>query len=94
MDQLNKHAPIKSKIVRANNAPYMNKMLAKAVMTRSTCNKYLKLPTDINNAAYKKHMNYCIKLFKTEKKKYYNFDNTSITDNKKVWKTVKPCFIR
>ena len=29
MDQLNKHAPIKSKIVRANNAPYMNKMLAK-----------------------------------------------------------------
>ena len=48
MDRLNKHAPIKSKIVRANNAPYMNKTLAKAVMTRSTLyNKYLILPTDI-----------------------------------------------
>ena len=58
MDQLNKHAPIKSKIVRATNAPYMNKTLAKAVMTRSKLhNKYIKLPTDINNAAYKKHRN-------------------------------------
>ena len=27
MDQLNKHAPIKSKIIRANNAPFMNKIL-------------------------------------------------------------------
>ena len=94
MDQLNKHASIKSKIVRANNAPYMNKTLAKAVTTRSTLrNKYLKLPTDINNAANKKHRNYCVKLFKTEKKKYYNnLDNTSITDNNIFLKTVKPCF--
>ena len=72
----------------------MNKTLAKAVMARSTLrNKYLKLPTDINNAAYKKLRNYCVKLFKTDKKKYYNnLDITSITDNKNVWKTVKPCF--
>ena len=72
----------------------MNKTLAKAVMTRSKLrNKYLKLPTDINNAAYKKHWNYCVKLFKMEKKKYYNnLDNTSITDNNIFWKTVKPCF--
>ena len=56
-------------IVRANNAPYMNKTLTKAVMTRSTLrNEYLKLPTDINNAAGNKHRNYCVKLFKTEKK--------------------------
>ena len=94
MDQLNRHVPIKSKIVRANNAPYMNKTLAKAVTIRSTLrNKYLKLPTDINNAAYKKHRNYCVKLFKTEKKKYYNnLDNTSITDYINLWKTIKPCF--
>ena len=54
MDQLNKHAPVKSKIIRANNAPFMNKILAKAVMIRSKLhNKYLKFPTDINNAAFK-----------------------------------------
>ena len=29
------HVPMKEKIVRANNAPFMNKTLAKAVMTRS-----------------------------------------------------------
>ena len=33
---LNKHAPIKTKIVRANNAPYMNKTLSKPIMNRST----------------------------------------------------------
>ena len=90
MDQLNKHAPVKSKIIRANNAPFMNKILAKAVMIRSKLhNKYFKFPTDINNAAFKKQRNYCVKLFRTEKKKYYNnLDNTSITDNKKFWKTI------
>ena len=93
MDQLNKHAPVKSKIIRANNAPFMNKILAKDVMIRSKLhNKYLKFPTDINNGAFKKQRNYCVKLFRTEKKKYYNLDNTSITDNKKFWKTIKPVF--
>ena len=32
---LNKHAPIKTKYIRANNAPFMNKTLSKAIMTRS-----------------------------------------------------------
>ena len=34
-DILNKHAPIKTKTVWANNAPFMNKTLSKAIMTRS-----------------------------------------------------------
>ena len=68
MDQLNKYAEIKSKIIRANNAPNMNKTLAKAVMTRSKLhNKYLKLPTIVNNAAYKKHRNYCVKTIQNGK---------------------------
>ena len=40
---LNTHAPMKTKYIRANNAPFMNKVLSKAVMTRSRLrNKYLK----------------------------------------------------
>ena len=35
MEKLEKHAPMKKKIVRANNAPFMNKVLSKAVMNRS-----------------------------------------------------------
>lgn len=34
MSILNKHAPMKEKLVRANNSPFMNKMLTKAIMTR------------------------------------------------------------
>ena len=35
MMELNKLAPIKEKYVRANNAPYVNKTLSKAIMNRS-----------------------------------------------------------
>ena len=35
MELLNKHAPLKTKYVRANNAPFMCKKLSKAIMTRS-----------------------------------------------------------
>ena len=32
---INKHAPLKNKTIRGNQAPFMNKELAKAIMTRS-----------------------------------------------------------
>ena len=41
---LNKHAPMKTKYIRANNSPFMNKELSKAIMVRSRLrNKSLKL---------------------------------------------------
>ena len=40
---LNKHAPIKTKVIRGNQAPYITKAYAKAVMRRSELKtKYLK----------------------------------------------------
>ena len=40
---LNKHAPIKSKQIRGNQAPFMNKSLSKIIMQKSKVrNKYLK----------------------------------------------------
>ena len=42
---INKYAPMKEKRVRANNSPFMNKILSKAVMKRSRLrHKYLKNP--------------------------------------------------
>ena len=38
---LNKHAPIKRKIMRFNNNPFMSKSLRKAIMYRSKLKKYL-----------------------------------------------------
>ena len=43
MKVLNRHAPFKNKILRANHSSYMSKTLRKAIMRRSYLeNKYLK----------------------------------------------------
>ena len=40
----NKHAPLKKKIIRGNDAPFMTKELRKAIMNRSRSkHKYLKI---------------------------------------------------
>ena len=92
MSVLDEHAPVKQKTIRANHAPYMTKALRKAIMKRSELRtKYYKNPTDFNLQKFKKHRNFCSKLYKKERKKYYNnLDLKNIEDNKKFWKTVKP----
>ena len=61
MTTLAKHAPMKKKLVRANNAPFMNKTLTKSVMLRSRLrNKFNKSPTVENEAAYKIQRNLCV----------------------------------
>ena len=94
LETLNKYAPTKTKQIRANNAPFMNRTLSKAVMTRSRLrNKYLKTPNPSNKTAYNKYRNFCVRLFKKEKKNYYeNINVKDFRDNKKFWKLVKPFF--
>ena len=44
LSTLNKHAPLKKRYIRANNSPFMNKTLSKAIMDRSRLrNRFLKL---------------------------------------------------
>ena len=94
MNTLSKHAPVKEKLVRANNAPFMNKTLAKSVMIRSRLrNKFNKNPTVENETAYKIQRNLCVKLFRNAKKEYYgNLDHSILSDNKKFWEVMKPLF--
>ena len=70
----------------------MTKHLRKAIMRRSALeNKFHKYGTAEHNKAYKKQKNYCSRLYKKERRKYYsNLDHKEITDNKQFWKTVKP----
>ena len=94
MKVLNLHAPMKKKLVRGNNAPFMNKDLSKAFMHRSKLkNKYNKNPTEANNLLYKKQRNFCVNLLKKEKKNYYNnLDMKIFDDSKKFWERIKPLF--
>ena len=91
LEVLHTHAPIK-KLLRANHVPYMTKALRKAIMKRSELeSKYVKNKTNENLKSYKKQRNFCSKLYKKERKKYYEMlDLKNVTDNKEFWKTVKP----
>ena len=91
---LNKHAPPKKKILRANHKPYMTKTLRKAIMRRSALeNKYSESRTIESKKAFRRQKNYTDKLMKKEKKQFFsNFNINNFTDNKKFWNTVKPLF--
>ena len=56
---LNKNAPLKKKVLRANHAPFVTKALRKAIMKRSYLEKlYLKKKTTESLKNYKKHKNF------------------------------------
>ena len=66
--------------------------MRKAIMKRSElATKYRTRPTEENKKAFKKQRNFCNRLYKKERQKYYeNLDLRKINDNKKFWSTVKP----
>ena len=94
MNLLDHHATLKKKTLRANNAPYITKKLRKTIMKRSQLeNIYSKTLTEKSLKAYKKQKNYVSRLYKKERKMFFNSLNSSvISDNRKFWKTVKPLF--
>ena len=91
---IQKHAPIKQRYVRSNQAPFINKTINKEIMKRSRLrNKFLNTKSDIDRKAYNKQRNLCVGLIRREKKNFFNNISTrDITDNKTFWKTVKPLF--
>ena len=56
-------------------------------------NRHAPLKKKYTRVNYTKYRNYCTKLFRTVKKKYYNnLDIKLVVENKTFWKTVKPLF--
>ena len=94
LSTLNLHAPLKTKFIRANHAPYMTKALRKAIMRRSQLQtKYYKTKNQADYDLFKKQRNFVSRLYKKEKKKFYgNLDMKDILDNKMFWKYMKPLF--
>ena len=94
MKLVDHHAPIKTKYLRGNDQPFMNKELRKEHMKRTMLeNKLRKDNTDENLTAFKRQRNHCVKLLKEAKKSYFGQLKPSlITDNKKFWKSFKPLF--
>ena len=94
MGVFNKHAPIKSKAIRANDNMFMTRELRKAIMIRSKLRNKLNKEKSLSaKIAYNKQRNFCTSLLRRTKREYYSKLNPNdIIDNKKFWKTVKPFF--
>ena len=85
-------APLKTKILRGNNAAFMDRELSKAFMKRAQLkNKKQKDPTQENIEAFKRQRNYCVGLGRRKKKHFFNnLDPRILRDNNMFWKVMKP----
>ena len=89
---LDKHAPLKTKFLRANNRQHLTKSVRKAIMKRThlknLANK-TKSPEDIAN--YRKQRNLVVNLNRKAKKSFYKSINT-LSKSKNFWSACKPLF--
>ena len=79
-------------LVRANQAPFINKNISKHIMKRRCLrNKFLNTKSDIDRRAYNTQRNLCVSLIRQAKKQFFsNLNTNDITDSKTFWRTVKP----
>ena len=94
LNVLDKHAPMKRKLLRATHLSYFSKPLRKAIMRWSHVEKVCyKNKSEKSFKAYKKQKHFCSRLYKKERKRFFNNLNPSfVTDNKLFSKTIKPFF--
>ena len=92
LEAIDKHAPLKKKFVRGNQAPFMNREFQKAIYTRTRLkNKYWRDPSSENKLAYKKQTNLCISIRRKSITNYLNkFTDKGLETNKSFWKFIKP----
>ena len=78
LKELNKHAPLKKKILRHNNNAFMKKELRKEILLLSKLkNKFNKKRNHIN------WWNRCLSILRKTKKEYFNsFNIKQVSDNK------------
>ena len=91
---LEANAPKKTKFVRGNNKPHVNKELRKDIMKRTNLKNIAnksKREADIRN--YKDQRNHVVNLnIKTKREYFKSIQSRTIENDKKFWKTVKPLF--
>ena len=87
-----KHAHIKQKYLRANEAPFMKKELHREIMKRSRLyNNFLRTESQEDKLKYNMQQNFCKKLVRTAKTSYYS-NIKKVVDIRSFWRTVSPLF--
>ena len=78
LEVLDKHAPRKKKILKANHSSHASKALRKAIMKSSHLEKlYFKSRTENSPKTYKRQKNNCSRFYKKERKELFNNLNPS-----------------
>ena len=81
---MNRTAPLKQKHVRANNSPFINKTILRAIMKRTRLKNKFKYQCEGNKRAYNVQRKLCVSLVRKAKKDYFdNLDFGNVTDHKK-----------
>ena len=93
MKTIEENAPEKTKIIRANHKPHVNKELRKAIMKRSRLKNIAnKTKKDEDIKRYRAQRNLVNLNTKTKRTYYKSIQAKSIENDKQFWKTVKPLF--
>jgi len=89
---LDKHAPLKKKIIRGNEKLHMNKALKKVIMKRSRLRIVLLISRNSSDlTAYKEQRNLVTKMNNKTKRDYFNIAiREAKTEPKAFWKFCKP----
>ena len=92
LEAIDKHAPLKKKFVRVNQALFMNREFRKAIYTRTRLkNKYWQDRSRENELAYEKQRNLCVSIRRKSITNYLNkFTDKGLETNKSFWKFIKP----
>ena len=91
LEVINVHSPLKTEIVRGNDAPSIDKQLRKAIYTRTRLkNKIRKNPSKEKKVAYKKQRNFWVCSRRKCMKNYLKkFTEKGLTTNKSFWRFTK-----
>ena len=88
---IDKHAPLKQRIISHRQVPYMNSELRKAINVRNMLRrKFDKNKTKTNWLAYSKHRNTVTKMRKKSRDQYIREKCTKTQTGRDFWNTVKP----
>jgi hypothetical protein len=88
---IDEHAPLKKRIIKSNQVPYMNDQLRKAINVKNMIKRrFYKYRSKANWENYRHHRNTVNKLRKESTRQYLRDKGTMSGNGKNFWKTVKP----
>ena len=90
-DVINKHAPMKKRVLKSSHVPYMNSKLRKQMYKRNNArNKYVKQRTDYNWNIYRMERNKTTAMRRESIKNFFVSRCSSATNPSDFWKCIRP----